>query len=206
MALRLKAMGSKKYKNGFDFTLQPSALDAPAKWKSPRSVFVNSMSDLFHEDMPYEYFAKIMQVMEATPQHMYQVLTKRPQRMLEFTRKYGKVPKHVWLGTSVEMALYKSRIDVLREVECHIRLLSCEPLLGPLGEMNLDGIGWVIVGGESGPGFRPMETDWVREIRNQCVNLKIPFAFKQGSGVRPPSKSPELDGRTWDEYPLGLKS
>lgn len=199
-------MGSEKYKNGFDFTLQPSALNAPLRWKSPRSIFVNSMSDLFHEEMPYDYFVKIMHVMESTPQHVYQVLTKRPHRMLEFTRKYGKIPDYVWLGTSIEMALYKTRIDILRNVDCKVRFLSCEPLLGSLGETNLEGINWIIAGGESGPGFRPMKVDWVREIRDQCVKAKIPFSFKQMSGLRPPSKAPELDGRTWDEYPLGLKS
>ena len=194
-------MGSPKYKNGFDFTLHPSLTQLPLSWRKPSTIFVSSMSDFFHEKMPYDFFEECMNTMEKTPQHIYQILTKRPERMLEFSQRYGKVPDHVWLGTSVELAAYKPRIDVLRKVDCKVRFLSCEPLLGPLGQINLEGISQVIVGGESGPNFRPMQADWAREIRDQCIQKKVAFSFKQWAGTSPKSAGRELDGRIWDEYP-----
>ena len=202
-------MNNPKYKNGFNFTLHPETIDLPLHWKKPRSVFVDSMSDLFHESMPEEFLNGVFGVMEKANWHQYQVLTKRPERMKDFVnRRYqgigeGQCPSHIWLGTSVELALYKKRIETLRQTNCKIRFLSCEPLLGPLGDLDLDGISQVVVGGESGPHHRPMEADWVREIRDQCVRHGVAFSFKQWSGQSPKQAGRLLDGRIWDEYPLG---
>lgn len=201
LALRLQRMSSPKYKAGFKFTLQPSALELPLQWKEPRKIFVNSMSDLFHEDMPEEYLRQCFEVMEKADWHVYQILTKRPERMLEFTKGYGKIPDHIWLGTSVEMAFYNYRIDVLREVNVRIRFLSFEPLVGPIGKVDLRGISWVIVGAESGPNHRPIKKEWVVEIRDQCVRERIAFFFKQWGGPRPKSGGRRLDRRHWDRYP-----
>ena len=194
-------MGNPKYEHGFDFTLQPSALELPLRWKEPRKIFVNSMSDLFHELMPDEYLYQCFEVMQKADWHVYQILTKRPERMLRFARRYGKIPEHIWMGTSVEMALYKPRIDLLRRVDVKIRFISFEPLLGPLGNVDLRGISWAIVGGESGPRHRPIQKQWVRELRDQCVEARVAFFFKQWGGLRPKSGGRELDGRHWDQYP-----
>ncbi len=194
-------MGNPKYKNGFEFTLQPAALDLPLKWKESRKIFVNSMSDLFHESMPDYYLEKCFEVMEEASQHIYQILTKRPERMLRFAESYGRIPDHVWLGTSCEMALYKKRIDLLRKVDVRIRFVSFEPLLGPIGDVNLEGIAWAIVGGESGPHHRPIEREWVRELRKQCVANKVAFFFKQWGGPTPKAGGRTLDGRIWSQYP-----
>lgn len=201
LAHRLQLMGNPKYKNGFRFTLQPSALELPLAWKEPRKIFVNSMSDLFHERMPYSYLVKCFDIMKRANWHIYQILTKRPERMQEFVEAYGDIPDHVWLGTSVEMSLYKKRIDVLRNIDVKIRFISFEPLLGPIGKVNLSGISWVIVGGESGPNHRPIEKDWVRELRDTCKDQKVAFFFKQWGGFTPKAGGRTLDGRTWDEYP-----
>ena len=206
LAGRLKLMGNPKYKHGFDFTIQPAALDLPLKWKEPRKIFVNSMSDLFHEMMPDYYLRRCFEVMEEASQHTYQILTKRPERMLRFAESYGSIPDHIWLGTSCEMALYKKRIDLLRRVHVKTRFVSFEPLLGPIGEVNLEGISWAIVGGESGPHHRPIEKEWVRELRKQCVANKVAFFFKQWGGATPKAGGRVLDGKTWDQYPETVPS
>jgi protein gp37 len=164
-------------------------------------VFVNSMSDLFHEELSFDFMRDCFDVMKRADWHTYQILTKRPQKMLEFTRRYGRIPYHIWLGTSVELAEYKWRIDVLRQVDALVRFVSFEPLLGPLGELDLTGIAWAIVGGESGPKHRPIVPDWVREIRDQCLQSDVRYFFKQWGGPTPKSRGRLLDGRTWDEYP-----
>ena len=194
-------MGNPKYQNGFDFTVQERALELPLTWKEPRKIFVNSMSDLFHELMPGDYLEKCFDVMERANWHVYQVLTKRPGRMLEFTQKYGRVPDNVWLGTSVEMRAFVSRIDILRKVVAKTRFISFEPLIGSVGKVDLSGISWAIVGGESGPGHRPIKIEWVREIREQCKESGVAFFFKQWGGIRPKSGGRELDGKYWNQYP-----
>lgn len=194
-------MGNPKYANGFDFTLQPSALDLPLKWKERRKIFVNSMSDLFHERMPDDYLKQCFEVMEKADWHIYQILTKRPERMLRFTQRYGKIPDHIWLGTSVETALYKPRIDILRQVNVKVRFVSFEPLLGAIGKVDLNGISWAIVGGESGPNHRPIKKQWVLELRDQCMSEKVAFFFKQWGGARSKSGGRKLDGKYWNEYP-----
>lgn len=201
LSSRLKRMGNPKYRSGFRFTLHPDALDVPLKWKKPRKIFVNSMSDLFHESMPDEYLVKCFEIMEKADWHIYQVLTKRPERMLAFTKKYGKVSDHIWLGTSVELDLYKKRIDILRKVPSRIRFVSFEPLLGPIGEVNLKGISWAIVGGESGPYFRDVKMGWIKEIQEQCAQQNVAFFFKQWGGKTPKARGRLLDGKEWNEYP-----
>jgi len=202
LAFRLKRMGNPKYQRGFDFTLQPSALDLPLKWREPRKIFVNSMSDLFHEEMSDEYLDRCFEVMEEADWHVFQILTKRPDRMARFAKRHGKFPAHIWFGTSVEMALYKSRIDLLRQVDSEVRFISFEPLLGPIGKVNFKGISWAIVGGESGPNHRRIKIEWVRELRDQCVSGKVAFFFKQWGGLTPKSGGRSLDGRDWNEYPI----
>jgi protein gp37 len=194
-------MGNPKYTRGFDFVLQPSALELPLQWKEPRKIFVNSMSDLFHELVPDSYLEECFEVMVRANWHVFQVLTKRPERMQRFVRKYGRMPDHIWLGTSVEMALYNSRIETLRQVDVPIRFVSFEPLLGPIGRVDLNGISWAIAGGESGPRHRPIDKEWVRELRDQCVEQKVAFFFKQWGGLTPKSGGRRLDGRFWNEYP-----
>ena len=183
----------------------PEALDEPLRWKKPRRVFVNSMSDLFHEDVPKAFITRVFATIERTPRHKYQILTKRPEAMLAYMWEplwHGRVPQNAWFGTSVENGKHGlPRIDVLRQVPAAIRFLSCEPLLEDLGELNLDGIHWVIAGGESGPGARPIEADWVRSIRDQCQDQGVAFFFKQWGGVRKKENGRELDGRAWDEMP-----
>lgn len=194
-------MGNPKYRNAFDFTLQASALDLPLNWKQPRKIFVNSMSDLFHELMPDSYLEQCFEVMGKADWHVYQILTKRPERMLRFTRRYGKIPDNIWLGTSVELACYERRIDFLRLVDVKIRFVSFEPLLGPIGKVDLRRISWAIVGGESGPRHRPIKKEWVRELRDRCINEGVAFFFKQWGGPRPKSGGRKLDGKYWNEYP-----
>jgi protein gp37 len=194
-------MGNPKYKNGFQFTLHHNALTLPLNWRRPRKIFVNSMSDLFHEEMPNDFLEECFETMTKADWHVYQILTKRPDRMLAFTKRYGKLPSHIWLGTSVELAMYKSRIEILRKTPATTRFISFEPLLGPIGEVDLSGISWAIAGGESGPRHRPVNPEWVREIRNQCVDQGVAFFFKQWGGVTPKSGGRTLDGREWDEYP-----
>lgn len=199
---RLYRMGNPKYKRGFEFLIHENSLDLPLQWNKPRKIFVNSMSDLFHELMPDEFLWKCFEVMEKADWHIYQILTKRPERMLSFTKEYGKMPKHIWFGTSVELNLQKNRVDVLRRVQSETRFVSFEPLLGPLGKLNLNGISWVIVGGESGPHHRPVNAEWIRDIRKQCMAQKVAFFFKQWGGITPKSKGRLLDGKEWNEFPM----
>lgn len=209
LAKRLKAMGQPRYQNdgdprtsgpGFGVTLHPDSLELPMTWKKPRLVFVNSMSDLFHAKVPLEFVRRVFEVMSATPQHTYQLLTKRAQRVRKISSELNW-PSNVWLGVSVESSDELHRLDDLKRVPAAVRFLSCEPLLGPLGEMNLDGIDWVIAGGESGHGSRGADADWFREIRDQCISADVAFFFKQWGGRTPKSGGRELDGRTWDEMP-----
>ena len=200
MAHRLKAMGQRNYANGFDLTLQPHMLELPLKWRQPCRVFVNSMSDLFHRDVPVSYVKEVFEVMRRAHWHQYQVLTKRSERLRELAPQLPWAPQ-IWMGVSVENEKYLYRIDDLRQTAAHIKFLSLEPLLGPLLRLNLRGIDWVIVGGESGPGARPMDPNWVRNIRDQCTRASVPFFFKQWGGVVKSRTGRLLDGRTWDEMP-----
>lgn len=197
-------MGQYNYRNGFELTLHEAAIDQPRTWKKPRLVFVNSMSDLFHKDVPLSFIKRVFDTMKDCAQHRFQVLTKRAKRLaLESSRL--EWPENVWMGVSVENSQYKWRIDQLRTVPAAIRFLSIEPLLGPVGELNLDRIHWVIVGGESGPSARPMEATWVIDIRNQCVEAGVPFFFKQWGGVRKDKTGRELEGQIWSEMPEAPK-
>lgn len=200
MAARLQAMGLDAYRNGFDVTLQEAALEAPLRWRKPQTIFVNSMSDLFHERVPSDFIQRVFGVMNRANWHRYQILTKRPERLLDLD---GALPwgPHVWMGVSVESARYTTRIDLLRQSASHVRFLSLEPLLGPLPDLELHGIHWVIVGGESGPGARPMDPAWVADLRDQCARAQVPFFFKQWGGTNKKRTGRLLDGRTYDELP-----
>ncbi len=200
MAKRLKAMGQARYRNEFKLTLQPDVVEVPLRWRKPRMIFVNSMSDLFHKDVPPEFIARCFAVMEEASRHTFQVLTKRPERALELADTLPW-PENVWLGTSVESADYAHRIRTLIKIPAAIRFLSLEPLLGPIPRLSLTGIDWVIVGGESGPGARPIERAWVRQIRDRCLASGVPFFFKQWGGVQKKRAGSILDGRTWNEMP-----
>lgn len=200
MANRLYAMDNPRYKNGFNLTLHHDLIELPLSWKQPKRIFVNSMSDLFHKDVPIEFIQDIFDVMEKANWHTFQILTKRAERLVELS-PFLKWPSNVWQGVSVENIKVTSRIDQLREVPARVRFLSVEPLIGPLDDLNLEGIHWVIVGGESGPGARPMKEEWVRSIRNQCVDQNVPFFFKQWGGVRKHQTGRTLDGQVWDQYP-----
>lgn len=211
MAHRLELMGQEKYSgitrkssgrakwNG-RIRLDWNALEIPERWKTGRLIFVNSMSDLFHEDVPLDFVRSVFAVMRRTPQHTYQVLTKRAERLEELSQKLDW-PDNVWMGVSVENSAYQFRIDHLRRVPAAVRFLSLEPLLGRLNNLNLDGIHWAIAGGESGPGARPLNADWVREIRDACLNADVAFHFKQWGGVNKKKAGRVLDGRTWDDLP-----
>jgi protein gp37 len=203
MALRLQAMGQSNYANGFQLTLHEHALKLPLRWKKHQMIFVNSMSDLFHENIPFAFIERVFNVMQRASWHQFQVLTKRSERLLELARKLPW-SQHVWMGVSVENEDYSYRIDHLRQTPAKIKFLSLEPLLGPLPSLNLENIHWVIVGGESGPGARPMEASWVIDIRNQCCAAGVPFFFKQWGGVNKKRTGREIEGRTWDEMPLLL--
>ena len=200
MALRLRAMSNPRYTNGFDVTLHDDLVSLPRRLRRPRFIFVNSMSDLFHEEVPEDFIRRVFDTMAACPQHTFQALTKRSQRLKELSARLPW-PENVWMGVSVEDERVVDRIDDLREVPASIRFLSCEPLLGPLDNLNLDGIGWVIVGGESGPGARPMAREWVESIQRQCQEANVPFFFKQWGGVRKHRTGRELNGQTYDELP-----
>jgi protein gp37 len=200
MSKRLQAMGQPNYANGFQVTLQPHMLELPLEWKRPRRVFVNSMSDLFHKDVPLAFIKKVFSVMRRANWHQYQLLTKRSERLLEVSPVLTWEP-HIWIGVSVENDDYTDRIDDLRTTGADVKFLSLEPLLGPLPQLNLSGIDWVIVGGESGPGARLMNPDWVRDIRDQCVRANVPFFFKQWGGPFKSRTGRVLDGRTWDQMP-----
>jgi len=201
MANRLQAMNNPRYKDGFKVTLHHDLIELPLTWKQPRRIFVNSMSDLFHQDVPIDFIMKIFDVMGEAHWHTFQILTKRAERLVELAPLL-KWPANVWQGVSVENINVINRIDLLRKVPAHVRFLSIEPLLGPLNDLNLKGIHWAIVGGESGPGARPMEQEWVQSIRDQCVEQNVPFFFKQWGGVRKHLTGRTLDGQTWDQYPL----
>ncbi len=201
LALRLQAMGQPNYVNGFGLTVQEHMLELPLRWKLPQVIFVNSMSDLFHKDVPAEYIQKVFDVMRRASQHRFQVLTKRSQRLARLSSMLSWQP-NIWMGVSVESQEYTFRIDHLRETEAHIKFLSLEPLLGPLTNLNLKGIDWVIVGGESGPGARVMRREWVLDIRDQCKDAGIPFFFKQWGGTNKKKAGRLLENRTWDEMPL----
>ena len=200
LAMRLKAMGQANYRNGFKLALQPQMLELPLRWKTPKRIFVNSMSDLFHKDVPTDYIKRVFETMNNADWHQYQVLTKRSDRVLELCEELDWSPQ-IWMGVSVENEKYKFRIDELRKTKAHVKFLSLEPLLGPLGRLDLSGIDWVIVGGESGPGARAVKPEWVTEIRDQCVASGIAFFFKQWGGVQKSKTGRTLDGRTWDEMP-----
>lgn len=204
MAQRLMAMGSPKYVNGFQVSLHAASLQQPLAKKKPQMIFVNSMSDLFHEDVPSSFIEKVFDVMRQAHWHKFQVLTKRSKR-LACLSDYLDVPPNVWLGVSVESQDYKFRIDDLRKVNANIRFLSLEPLLGPLTNLDLNGIHWVIVGGESGPHARPMHEDWVVEIRDQCISAAVPFFFKQWGGVNKKKAGRKLQGSKWDELPISAQ-
>lgn len=200
MSKRLKAMGQPKYANGFELTVHPECLDQPLDWKKPRMIFVNSMSDLFHGDVPLSFIQDVFRVMRRASQHTFQVLTKRSQRLLELNPRLGW-PDNVWMGVSVENQDYRFRINHLKKTSAHMKFLSLEPLLGPLPDLDLHNIDWVIVGGESGPGARPMNEAWVIDIRDQCQANDVPFFFKQWGGVRRKEAGRELKGRTWNQMP-----
>jgi protein gp37 len=203
MAKRLQAMGQANYRNGFKVTLQPQMLDAPLSWRSPQRIFVNSMSDLFHDDVPLEYIQRVFDVMRRADWHQYQILTKRSERLRELS-PFLKWAPHIWMGVSVESARYIHRIEDLRRIKVDVKFLSLEPLLGPLRKLNLREINWVIVGGESGPGARRMNPEWVTDLRDQCLRADVPFFFKQWGGVQKKRSGRQLDGRTWDEMPSEL--
>jgi protein gp37 len=193
-------MGQPNYVNGFALTIQERMLDLPRKWKTPQVIFVNSMSDLFHKDVSVDYIHRVFEVMAQAHWHRFQVLTKRSQRLLRLSPDLDWRP-NIWMGVSVENEEYKFRIDHLRETGAHIKFLSLEPLLGPLPNLNLDGIDWAIVGGESGPGARVMRPEWVIDIRNQCQAAGVPFFFKQWGGTNKKKSGRTLENRTWDEMP-----
>jgi protein gp37 len=204
MASRLKAMGQANYRNGFEVTLQPQMLELPLRWKTPKRIFVNSMSDLFHVDVPFAYIEDAFDVMRRAHWHQFQVLTKRADRMEELSPKLKWAP-NIWMGVSVENEKYTDRIDRLRTTGAHVKFLSVEPLIGPVGTLNLHGIDWVIVGGESGPGARPMSADWVTTIRDQCLKAGVSFFFKQWGGMQKKKTGRTLEGRTWDGMPVGIE-
>ncbi len=210
LSKRLKAMGSAKYQSdgdhatsgpGFGLTMHHDALEVPKRWRTPRTVFVNSMSDLFHPRVTEEFITRVFDVMQATPQHTYQVLTKRSRRLAELAPRLPW-PTNIWIGTSIETERYSYRADHLRRVaEAAVRFLSLEPLLGPLPNLNLTGVSWVIVGGESGNAHRSLDIEWVRDLRDRCVAAGVCFFFKQYGGRTPKAGGRDLDGRTWDEMP-----
>lgn len=201
---RFRGVPGHPFETGFDLTLRPERIKQPLSWRRPRLIFVNSMSDLFHKDVPWDFVDAVFDTMEAADWHVFQVLTKRSSLMRDYlTRRYGsdRGPRHVWCGVSVEDASATARVSHLRSAAAGTRFLSIEPLIGPMGTVDLTGIDWVIVGGESGPGARPVMLDWVREVRDQCVAQGVPFFFKQWGGFRPKTGGRDLDGRQWSEFP-----
>lgn len=211
MSFRLKAMGTPGYDNGFEFSLMPERLAQPLNIKKPTRFFVNSMSDLFHEEMPYDYLDRVFDVIKKTPRHQYQILTKRENILADYF-KNRQVPRNVWLGVTVENKKTKTRIDILRNIDAEIRFLSLEPLLDDLGELNLTDIHWAIVGGESGHKARPMKPEWAINIKEQCLNQKVAFFFKQwgtwgADNVKRSKKANGrlLEGEEWNQYPAKLQ-
>ena len=204
MAKRLKAMEQPKYKNGFELTLHEDSLEIPYAWKKPQIIFVNSMSDLFHKDIPLEFIKKVFKVMNDCSHHTFQVLTKRGDILLEYSKELNWT-NNIWVGVSVENQDVINRIDYLRKLNAHIKFLSLEPLLSPLPNLNLDNINWVIVGGESGFESRPMKKEWVQDIKSQCQKQNVPFFFKQWGGINKKKNGRILDNKTWDEMPIYKK-
>ena len=200
MARRLRAMGAPKYRNGFSVTLHPETVALPLAWKKPAVVFVNSMSDLFHRSVPTPFIDAVFDTMNSASRHTFQLLTKRPARAARLEGRLNWTP-NIWLGASIESERWIGRLDFLRQTGARTKFLSLEPLLGPLPSLDLDGVDWVIVGGESGPGARPMEPNWARSIRDKCLSGGTPFFFKQWGGVFKKRAGRTLDGRTWDEMP-----
>jgi len=205
MALRLQAMGQTNYKNGFRVTTHEHALALPLRWRKPQAIFVNSMSDLFHEDVPFAFIQKVFAVMKEGSWHRFQVLTKRSARLVELT-PFLPWPENVWMGVTVENGDYVHRIDHLRMIDAAVRFLSIEPLLGPMPEMDLSGIDWVIVGGESGPGARLMKAEWASDIQRQCQQAAVPFFFKQWGGMNKKKAGRLLNGRLYDGMPAICES
>lgn len=214
LSKRLKAMGQPKYQRdgdprtsgpGFGLTIHPDVLDVPRGWRSPRTVFVNSMSDLFHSEVPESYIRAVFATMAETPQHTYQVLTKRSRRLAAVAARLPW-PPNVWMGVSVENDNYTFRVDHLRRAPAAVRFVSAEPLLGPLPSLRLDDIDWLIVGGESGPGARPMQLEWATDLRDRAVAAEVDFFFKQWGGRTPKAGGRTLDGRTWDELPARVST
>ncbi len=203
-AERWRGIPDHPFSTGFDLTLRPERLDQPLRWRRPRMIFVNSMSDLFHKDVPVEFVNRVFDTMEAADWHVFQVLTKRSSLMRDYLRaryRGARGPAHIWCGVSVEDAQAASRISHLRASLAGVRFLSIEPLIGAMGVVDLSGVDWVIVGGESGPGARPIHLEWVREVRDQCLAQGVAFFFKQWGGARPKSGGRGLDGREWSEFP-----
>jgi protein gp37 len=201
---RFRGTPGHPFEAGFDLTLRPDRLEQPLAWRSPRMIFVNSMSDLFHKEIPRDFISRVFQTMERAHWHTFQILTKRSSLMRDFLLdRYRRrsSPVHMWFGVSIEDASKKSRIRHLQQAPARVRFLSIEPLIGPMGNLDLSAINWVIVGGESGPAARPMHPDWVREVRDQCRNNKVAFFFKQWGGLRPKSGGRKLDGREWSQFP-----
>ena len=202
---RFRGVPGHPFEMGFDLTLRRARLSQPLAWKRPRMIFVNSMSDLFHKDVPREFVDSVFDTMEAAGWHVFQVLTKRSSLMRDYLRnRYGsgRAPGHIWLGVSVENAASRARIEHLRQAPASVRFVSAEPLIGPIGDVDLDGIHWMIAGGESGAGARPMHIDWARQIRDICAAQGVAFFFKQWGGIRPKSGGRSLDGREWNEWPV----
>lgn len=200
MSKRLQAMGQANYVNGFEVTLQPHMLELPLTWKRPQMVFVNSMSDLFHEDIPLDYIKSVFSIMGQAHWHKFQVLTKRAERLREVAGELDW-PANVWMGVTVESDQYVTRVDALRGVPAAVRFLSLEPLISPIRRLNLKGIQWVIVGGESGPGARPLHGEWVTDLRDQCLKARVPFFFKQWGGPCKKKAGRVLEGVTWSQMP-----
>lgn len=206
LSKRLKAMGVKKYKNQFEFAEHEDDLELPLEWKKPKKIFVNSMSDLFHEKSTMEFVARCFNTMIKASWHTYQVLTKRPSKMSDFSKLFNdyfgyKIPNHIWMGTSVENDDNVWRIDELRKVDCNVRFISFEPLIGSVGSIDLSGIHWAIIGGESGYGYRPVKEEWIMEIINQCKKQNVAVFFKQWGGARPKSGGRLINDKIYDEYP-----
>lgn len=205
MAKRLQSMGVRKYKRGFSLALHPDVLNEPYKWKTPRTVFVNSMSDLFHEKISLDFIQQVFKVMCDNTQHTFQILTKRADILADYN-KYLNWKKNIWMGVTVENSDYIERVDFLRNTSAFVKFLSIEPLLGPIQWINLANIDWVIVGGESGPRARPMEKEWVVSIKNNCNSQDVPFFFKQWGGFNKKKNGRILEGKTWDAMPVNMDS
>ncbi|MCJ2075395.1 phage Gp37/Gp68 family protein [Methylobacterium sp. E-016] len=204
---RFRGVPGHPFETGFDLTLRPARLGQPLAWRQPRVIFVNSMSDLFHKDVPDTFIGQVFDTMERADWHTFQILTKRSSLMRDFLRRRygeGRGPAHIWCGVSVEDGARMSRVRQLQDAPAGIRFLSIEPLIGSIGRIDLTGIDWVIVGGESGPRARPMDSEWVREVRDQCIDAGVAFFFKQWGGYRPKAGGRSLDGRTWSEFPTDV--